>query len=827
MLPNEEFKTLAHNSPDVIVRFDSELRRVYVNPAYERIAGVAASAVVGRRVSEVASEKTDATMARALEGLLCTVRSEQRPQSIDLEWHDASGVLHCYEVRAVPEFDHIGGLQGILTVARDVSERRNMDRELKRRSEEFRSLSELLPDAILRFDTEGRIQYANVASTQLTGCTQCEMLGKRPSDLSDHADAERLEHHIRQVLQAKQQSSLEYRAELNGTVSTYDIRLGPEYSLDGQVVSVLAVGRDITHLLEKEWRLQRTEALARIGHWQWDWARERSTVSAELCRQFGMPADWQPTLREVAGLALPEDRDRIQALYAHAFEARETEIAYNYHIVNAAGALVYLHTNVAVEYGPHGPSRLLGTTLDVSQIKSYESRLYEMKFHDPLTNLPNRAMFSTRLEQELQTAHAADGSVSVLILDLDRFKEVNDTHGHMTGDRLLYECSQRLVRLVRESDTVARLGGDEFGIILPGVHATSDLESIAAKILAGLMRPVKVAEYDFFPSVSMGVARYPDDGLHANELLQHADSALSEAKSKGLSAPCFYAQELTIKSRERAALEAALRRAEPEGQLALFYQPKVDLRTGECIGAEALLRWNHPEWGIVAPDRFIGIAEDSGIIVGIGAWVLTKACLMAQAMNRSSQGVFKVAVNLSPRQFRDDDLVATVHAALSTTGCEPQWLELEITEGLLLEHNERVRTTLLGLRDLGVSIAIDDFGTGYSALAYLKRFPINVLKIDRSFVRDIGIDHDSTALVKAIISMAHSLRLDLVAEGIETKAQHRFLQAQGCQMGQGYYHGRPLPGAEFEALLAQRKQAAEDDLQVLFSEATASETENS
>jgi len=676
-----------------------------------------------------------------------------------------------------------------------------MRKELNRRTQEFRALSENSPDIIVRYDRDGLCLYGNATSARIAGMAQEEMLGKRPTELRATDNTRRFEKCVASVFETGEHGNVQLKwPSPDGRAFTYDMRLVPEFDSDHQIASVLAVGRDVTHLLENEWRLRRTETLARIGHWQWDFARKESVISAEVCRHFNMAPGWQPPLDEVLAMLPSEDRRQITTLYLQAVSARLPEVAFSYRLVNTAGTLLHLHTIVHIEYGLRRPLRLLGTTQDVSQQKSYESRLHEMAYHDPLTGLPNRALFNTELEQALAESAKTGGHLSLLVLDLDRFQEINDTNGHMAGDHILHECGERLRQLVRESDMVARLGGDEFGIVQRGIHSPAELEGFARRIVNALMRPIRIAEHEFFPSASIGIARYPFDGSQGYELLQHADSALSEAKSRGRSGVRFYSEELTIKSRERAAIEAALRRAEPEGQLALYYQPKVDLRTGECIGAEALLRWNHPAWGMVTPDRFIGIAEDSGIIVSIGAWVLTKACLVAHQMNRAGGRNFKVAVNLSPRQFRDNDLVATVQCILSATGCEPQWLELEITEGLLLENDDGARAALLALRAMGISIAIDDFGTGYSALAYLKRFPINVLKIDRSFVRDIGIDHDSTELVRAIISMARSLRLDLVAEGIETEEQNHFLLLQGCQMGQGYYHGRPVPWEQFDAV---------------------------
>ena len=544
---------------------------------------------------------------------------------------------------------------------------------------------------------------------------------------------------------------------------------------------------------------QQLEALAQIGHWQWDCARQQSGMSEGVCRIFSQPSDWRPSFHEMLSLALKEDHDRIRAMVDSALQRKDEKLSYTYRAQTSRG-LLHLHTRVQAEYGPDGQAvRLMGTTQDISEFMSVESCLPEIAYRDPVTELPNRTLLGERLQQALFDAAQEGQILGLLVLDLDRFKEINDTHGHRIGDGLLREAARRLTGLVHGNDMVARLGGDEYAMVFPNVRDVADLTRAARRILDTLARPFRIDTLDLFVSASIGISVYPFDGHSADSLLQYADAALYDAKARGRANFRYYSPALTAKSKERAALEVALHHAEPKDELALYYQPKIDLASGRLVGAEALLRWHHPTLGLVLPDKFIGIAEDSGLIVGIGVWVLTKACLMAQRWNEQGGPELKVAVNLSSRQFLENDLATTVRSVLSVTGCSPRWLELEITESLLLDDNEDVRATLLTLRELGISIAIDDFGTGYSALGYLKRFPINVLKIDRSFTRDVTLDRDSTELVKAMISMGRSLSLDVVAEGIETEAQALFLQTHGCHFGQGYHYGRPVSAKDFEA----------------------------
>jgi diguanylate cyclase (GGDEF)-like protein len=520
-------------------------------------------------------------------------------------------------------------------------------------------------------------------------------------------------------------------------------------------------------------------------------------TSTNLCRLFGQPPGWSPRVEDTLAIMPDDDRRRVMAAYEVAYREHKSEFGYRYRSWTAHGKLLHFFTHVRIEYDEQGrPARLLGATQDISDIVHYESRLHEMTFNDPLTNLPNRAQLYDRLHQAIEEAQRLGNLGGLLLLDLDRFQEVNDTLGHLVGDRLLCLCAERLREAIGTQDVLARLGGDEFAILVPGIQDAETLAEVAQELRAVLARPFRLEEQELYMSASVGIAVFPTDAGSTTSLLQYADSALNEAKSSGRSCHRFYSAELTVKSHERVQLEAALRRALANAELEVHYQPKVALSCGAWVGAEALLRWRHPALGLLAPDRFIGIAEETGLIVDIGAWVLREACAAAVEWNQEQRSDFKVAVNLSAVQVQRTDVVATVREVLQCTGCQPRWLELEITESLLLGNSEAVRKTLRSLRDMGVSIAIDDFGTGYSSLAYLKRFPIDVLKIDRSFTRDIGQDHDSTELVKAIITMARSLRLSLVAEGVEDMTQARFLQEQGCALAQGYLYARPMPRDE-------------------------------
>jgi diguanylate cyclase (GGDEF)-like protein len=386
---------------------------------------------------------------------------------------------------------------------------------------------------------------------------------------------------------------------------------------------------------------------------------------------------------------------------------------------------------------------------------------------------------------------------AVLGIDLDRFKAVNDTHGHPEGDALLRAVAIRLSGCVRETDTVARLGGDEFAIILNGIEGPAAAGALAQKVLVELQQPIAIDSHEVFTAASIGLCVYPDDGPDGDCLLKNADIAMYRAKHSGGNQVCFYTEDLNANALERLRLEGDLRKALTMGEFELHYQPRLALCSGQPTSLEALIRWRRGDEGLVYPARFIPLAEETGLIIPIGEWVLRTACEQMRRWAEDGHGDLRVAVNLSPRQFRQADMVATIRDILEETGANASQLELEITESVAMQDPESSRVLLQKLSDLGIAIAIDDFGTGYSSLAYLKRFPIDHLKIDQSFVNGIPADADSNNIVRSIIALGKSLGLTVIAEGVETEAQRAFLQAEGCDEMQGYLHSRPAPAAAF------------------------------
>ena len=438
---------------------------------------------------------------------------------------------------------------------------------------------------------------------------------------------------------------------------------------------------------------------------------------------------------------------------------------------------------------------------DISAIKQSQEKLDFLAYHDPLTNLPNRLLFGDRLDHALQRAHREQQQLAILFLDLDRFKNINDSLGHPVGDQLLQSVAQRISGALREEDTLARLGGDEFIILVEDVHGAQDVALLAQKLMQLFRSPIQVAGHELQPTLSLGISLFPRDGKESAVLIRNADAAMYRAKEEGRNGYQFYTEELTTAVFERLTLETALRNALRNNEFVLHYQPQYALGDGRLTGAEALIRWQHPQMGLVSPDKFIPLAEDCGLIVAIGDWVLQTACAQLQQWRDAGLSLDRMSVNVSGRQFQQAQIVSVVESALQKIQDRSHSLELEITESMIMQESEQTITLLNDLKSLGVSIAIDDFGTGYSSLSYLKKLPVDKLKVDRSFVRDIPQDANDEAITRAVIALAQSLQLTVIAEGIETKEQLSFLQSLNCCEGQGYLYSRPLSAEAFGRLL--------------------------
>jgi diguanylate cyclase (GGDEF)-like protein/PAS domain S-box-containing protein len=445
---------------------------------------------------------------------------------------------------------------------------------------------------------------------------------------------------------------------------------------------------------------------------------------------------------------------------------------------------------------------------DVSVARAMVLEMSHLAQHDVLTDLPNRLLFSDRLTQAISLAHRNHYQLAVLFLDLDGFKHINDSLGHSIGDKLLQSVADRLTASVRKSDTVCRLGGDEFVILFPEIAHAEDAAISAAKIIAELKNTHAIGEHNLRVTVSIGMSTYPDNGEDAETLIKNADTAMYHAKQSGRDNSQFFRPDMSLRAVERQSLEGQLRYALERHELLLHYQPKVNLKTRAITGVEALVRWQHPERGLLFPGQFLTIAEDTGLIVAIGQWVLHEACRQTRAWIDAGLLAVPVAVNICSLEFRNDQFSEGVRTALKDSSLDPKYLELELTESVLMRHAESAALGLEKLKAIGVRLAVDDFGTGYSSLSYLTRFPIDALKLDQSFVQGVVDNTDNAIVVSAVITMGNSLKHRVIAEGVETLDQLKFLQARGCAEGQGYYFSRPVAAPQFAKLLESRVPTA-------------------
>jgi diguanylate cyclase (GGDEF)-like protein/PAS domain S-box-containing protein len=585
----------------------------------------------------------------------------------------------------------------------------------------------------------------------------------------------------------------------NGTLYHEEMTITP-ISSEGQITHFVAVKQDISERKRSEDALRRAEEKYRaifedavIGIFQTTPDGRPLSINRAMAQIHGYDSP-EALLGEVSNVVrdLFVDPGRMEDL------GRELEKSGMVHNVEVEvfhrdGTKKWLLVNLRAVRNAEGAVILHeGTVEDITERKVAEGRVQFLAYYDSLTGLPNRALLHDRLINALANARRRGEKVALLFIDLDRFKNINDSLGHSVGDCLLQEVATRLRSLAREQDTVARLGGDEFLVVLNAITDIGDIAVVAERILKAFHCEFVVQGHSFNISCSLGVSVSPEHGEDVETLVKHADAAMYRAKEKGRNNFQFFTPKMTAEVVERLELESNLRQALEGNELFLVYQPQMELSTGNLIGLEALLRWRHPEMGMVAPDRFIRVAENSGLIIPIGEWVLRTACLQAKRWQDDGTTAVPVAVNVSAVQFRQEGFRDVVDRVLRETGLAPHYLELELTESVLLTNADVMLSVLRDLRAMGVRLDIDDFGTGYSSLSYLRQFPVSKLKIDRSFVQHVAENPDDAAITGAIISMARSLNLKVIAEGVETEEQMAFLRAHQCDEIQGYYFSKPL-----------------------------------
>jgi diguanylate cyclase (GGDEF)-like protein/PAS domain S-box-containing protein len=581
---------------------------------------------------------------------------------------------------------------------------------------------------------------------------------------------------------------------------------------------MLRAGQALEGLRKSEARLANAQRIAGLGNWEWDIERTTLECSEETYRIFGLrPPPVGSSYDVFFNTIHPADKDIVKTALDRALR-RGKPFNVDHRIVLPNGNERSVHQQAELLFAESGkPLRMTGTVQDVTDRKMAEEQIRTLAYYDTLTELPNRIMFKEHLNKALARARRRNTLVAVLMLDLDRFKRINDTLGHTVGDQMLREVAKRLVGSIRQEDvlarsgydeasaSIARLGGDEFAIMLTELDSVQAAAKVARRTLDAMCAPIPLEAQEVFATASIGITIYPFDGENVDYLLKNADTAMYHAKSEGRNNYQYYTKSMNASAFENLALENSLRRALEREEFELYYQPQVSIDSGKIVGVEALIRWMHPEMGMISPVQFIPLALETGLIVPMDEWGLRVACSQAKAWQDAGLPPICVSVNLSSYQFRQKNLTEAVARIISETRLDPQYLDIELTEGTIMQNADETIRTLNELKEMGIRLSIDDFGTGYSSLSYLKRFPLDTLKIDRSFIMDITNDPDDEALTRAIIAMSNSLKIKVIAEGVETEEQLDFLKTNGCDEFQGYLFSRPVPASELAEMLKSGK----------------------
>jgi len=786
----QENKALLENSLDIIALLDRDGRFLRLNAASFPILGYQPEELLGRPYADLL-DPDEAPRVRAVDAGLRT--GQNTVQDLESRWRRKDGrIIHLS--LALRWSDH---KQLMYATARDVTERYRAQDELRRSKVQVDAILESIGDAFFALNRDWRITYANRKACAFAGVAHESAIGARLTELVPYMASWISMPHCRQAMDKRQSAFFESYWE--PSASWVEVRIYP--SEDG--ISVYF--HDITAKREAQKKISDSERRFRE-------VIEMTPAGYLLADADGDIIDVNPALCYIAGYSRAELIGAgLAKLFFHfpwegaAFTVYGPVSAHGMEAVirHKDGRRIYVLFNGSIKRDSDGRVQLLtGLLTDITGRKEAESRLEQLATHDTLTGLPNRALLNDRLQQMLDSG-PRNMPIAIMFIDLDRFKEVNDSFGHESGDVLLREVARRLRRALRPNDVIARLGGDEFVVVAYCSAGEASAVSIAEKLLGTLAMPVDIGHQEVVIGASIGISMYPDDARTKELLFQSADTAMYRAKAGGRNSYRFFEAEMTVEAKTRMALELSLRHALGRQEFALHYQPRIDLRAMSIVGMEALIRWNHPGMGQVSPLQFIPIAEDSGRIESIGLWVLEEACVQARRLMEKFSRPLCVSVNLSARQLKCHAIVEQVRAALHKAGLPPSLLELELTESALIENIEHSARLLKELKGLGIRLAVDDFGTGYSGLAYLRRFPLDVLKLDRSFVLQQDDDDRNFDFIKAFVDMAHALKLSVVAEGVETSETLQFLRNAACDEAQGYFLARPLALGSFEDYLSR------------------------
>ena len=789
-----KLRKLFETLPDGVVLIDSRTMQAveFNRSAYEQL-GYSAEEFAALRVNDYEAVETPEETRRRVE----KIEREGR-DAFETQHRTKEGTILDVWVNVV--LVDLGGVPHMMALFRDITDQKRTEREIDR----VQALARIgtLEWDIVKDEMSGSDESSRIFGISLDDKPSVQAL--LASVVED--DRERVTQELYTAVKEGTYNAMCRIAVGDGTIRWVETNAEFIYDENGNPVKGIGIVQDLTErvlaeeaLRRKDADLNAAQALAHIGSWRLVVGCDVLEWSEETYRIFGVSKGSPLNYAVFLSAIHPDDREKVDYAWRAALQGAPYEIE---HRIVVDGEIKWVRENAQLEADRNGNLIAgVGTVQLITERKLYEERLESLANYDPLTGLANRALLMSHLQNAIEQARRAKDEIALIMFDLDRFKDINDSYGHSAGDELLRHVAQQFTSRLREGDMIARLGGDEFAVVLENLSHPEDAGRLAEEMIGMLGIDYKLSGGALIHvGASAGIALFPHHGDDAFTLLQHADAALYKSKAEGRGTYYYYTDELTASARKRIECESYLRRAIANNEFELYYQPQVHLGTGRIVGAEALIRWNDPHRGVITPDQFIPIAEETGLIREIGEWVLGEVCAQGKVWLDKGHRI-TLALNLSAHQVRYQNIVALVEEALRKTGYDPKRLELELTESTLMERQEEAVAMLHALRAHGIRLAIDDFGTGYSSLSYLKRFPIDVLKIDKSFVDDLPYDPDDMAIVAAIVAMAQALGFQVLAEGCEREEQITFLKEKGCTMYQGFYKSPPLRAAEFEKLL--------------------------